>query len=553
MKPHYITTKVALLFFAVLHIAAVAQNPVEYLAVNNVKAPICIGGNLFYNKDTSLHISTRYEIPKGSGMSSIHTSGLWITATDAEDNLKCAAQRYCATGHDFFDGPIMPTYNAAYDSFFNRVFKVTRTQVELHKTKFQQLGTGMIAADVDTTLLYWPAKNNQYVAANRSVNIQSNLAPFFDSDADGSYDPVKGDYPLICGDEAIFFVFNDVRAAHGETGGQPLGVEVRGLAEAFIDSQNQGNNSIVFEKRPLNNSTFVRYEIENKSSSPLFNINIGLFYDADLGCYSNDGFATDTTENMLFYYNRTMVDQSCSGVAGYGNIKIAAGVMLLNGKYSSIGGFINGATIGYRDPTTPTEYNNYNKGLWANGQPYIRGDGDTTAFINCGQITDPNAYVTIPIDNSLPSDRRMIGATTLPYLQPTEVKTIDYAFLASLDSATTMFAIADTLKQDADEIQAFYNNTIVPCRAEISTTIGDVNNRLLQVMVYPNPASSQLIVQAPEVITTLQLNNLLGQVVFTAPGNSTKQVVDVSAVPKGIYLLKIKAGLKEAVKKVVVE
>jgi hypothetical protein len=72
-------------------------------------------------------------------------------------------------------------------------------------------------------------------------------------------------------------------------------------------------------------------------------------------------------------------------------------------------------------------------------------------------------------------------------------------------------------------------------------------------MVYPNPASSQLVVQAPEVITTLQLTNLLGQVVFTAPGNSTKQVVDVSGMPKGIYLLKIKADVKEAVKKVVVE
>ena len=49
------------------------------------------------------------------------------------------------------------------------------------------------------------------------------------------------------------------------------------------------------------------------------------------------------------------------------------------------------------------------------------------------------------------------------------------------------------------------------------------------------------------------ISNLLGQVVLTLPGSGSKQVVDVSALAKGIYLLKVSAGKKERVLKVAIE
>lgn len=556
MKTHY---TLRYLFFTLTLLAGCviccAQGQIEFLTANNVNAGIGVGGNLFSNTLTTTNTFGRIEVPKGSSKGSVFTAALWLTATDAGNNLKCAAQRYCATGHDFFDGPIMPTYNAAYDSFFNRVFKVTRTQVELHKTKFQQLGTGMAVTNVDTSLLYWPAKNNPYIAADRAVAIQSKLAPFFDADADGSYDPVKGDYPLICGDEAIFFVFNDVRAAHGETGGLPLGVEVRGLAEVFLDTAFGGFNAPPPAKRVINNTVFVRYEIENKSANPLFNLNAAMFTDVDLGCFTNDRLGCDTNRNLAFVYNGTAIDYDCVGVNGYGTLDIAYGVKRLNGRYSSFNYLTNGGTYD-NDPSTPAQYNNFVNGLWADGVPFReggngRGGSIDTKYIYPGNPSNPNDWTEVSANIQM-GDRRMVAASEYGSLPAGNTFALEYAFIASMDSSADNFTIVDTLKKDADEIQAFYNNILQPCRAQQFTT-GMAAINALAVSVYPNPANSQLIVQSPEAITQLQLSNLLGQVVFTSPVNSTKQVVDVSAMPKGIYLLKIKAGVNEAVKKVVVE
>ncbi|HRG89564.1 MAG TPA: T9SS type A sorting domain-containing protein [Chitinophagales bacterium] len=555
MKPHFIITGIALLLLTANSLMVTAQNPVEYLSANNVLAPICIGGNLFYSNDTSVHVSAIYQVPKGSNIPSVFTSALWLTATDANGNLRCAAQRYCYNGHDFFDGPINSNaiYDNAYDAFFKRVFKVTRNQIEQYKADFLINGTNLNIADVDPAIRYWPARGNSHITTTYGVSINSRLAPFIDTDGDGNYNPVKGDYPGICGDEAIFFVFNDVRAIHGETGGMPLSVEVRGLAEVYVDSLSAGGNTTVFEKRAINNTTFVKYEIENKSLNPLTDIKVGLFYDMDLGCYSNDGIACDTSRNLIFAYNRVAYDADCQGVTGYRNIKAATGVVLLNGRYSSAGGFVNGALEGYNDPVSPAEFYYYNNGLWANGEPYIRGDGDTTVFVNCGQITDPDVHVTIPTGTGLSGDKRMVGVTAGDNLMPGQIKMLDYAFFASYDSTATNFTIVDTLRRDADVVQSFYNNTIVPCRAAIGTGITKTDDRLLQVSVYPNPASSQLVIETPGAITRLQLTNMLGQVVLALPGNSTKQVIDVSGLAKGIYLLNVKAGSKEAVLKVVIE
>lgn len=553
MKPHYITTKVTLLFFAVLHIAAVAQNPVEYLQTNNVSAPICIGGNLFYNTDTSVHVSTMYEIPKGSGISSIFSASLWVTATDASGNLKCAAQQHSNNGRDYYDGPVNSNgvYNAAYDSFYRRVFKITRGQIETHVADFIANPFQLSPNNIAPAILYWPAKGNPYVAATYGVTIADRLAPFYDADGDGIYDPVKGDHPGVCGDEAIFFVFNDIRGPHNESGGQPLGIEVRGLAEAYADSLATGGNSALFQKKAINNTTFVQYEIENKSTSPLFDLNIALYYDADLGCYTNDGVACDTSKDLMFFFNRTSNDQDCQGVKGYKNIKAATGAMLLSGNYSAIAYFSNEAPLGYNSPATPQEFRNYTQGLWANGQPYIRRDGDTTLFVNCGEITDTAVQVIAQSGASNLQDKRMLGSTVLAGLPPAGTTSIDYAFITSLDSTATLFTIVDTLKRDSEIIKQYYHNNITGCRGGFTTGVANVG--ILQARVYPNPATAQLVVETPEAITSLEISNLLGQVVLTLPGTGSKQMVDVSALAKGIYLLKVSAGVKEAVNKVVIE
>lgn len=558
MKPHYIIIKVALLFFAVLNLTAFAQSPVEYLAVNNVKAPVCIGGNLFYNKDTSLHISPMYEVPKGSGIPSIFTSALWLTATDAGGNLKCAAQRYCDNGHDFYDGPINANgiYDSVYDNFFRRVFKVTRSQIEAHEAAFLANPNNLNSNAIDPAILYWPARGNGYIAINYGVSITSRLAPFFDADGDDVYDPAKGDHPDVCSDEAIFFVFNDVRGPHSESGGQPLGVEVRGLAEVFIDTTFGGFNAISPAKRAINNTVFLRFEMDNKSAGPLFDLQVGMFQDIDLGCFANDLVGCDTSRQLMFAYNGTTTDISCMGISGYGNNHVAMGTRMLNAQLSSFCYFVNGNPTAYDDPTSPQGYRNYTSGHWNSGAQYTYGGagfgGQTaTNYIFSGNPQNPNEWSDLNNGVLQPGDRRMIGASRLGSLQANQTLKLDYAIVTSIDSNVSILDIVDTLQAHSDQMQHFYDNVLSNCHAYVAAGVTDEHG--LNLAVYPNPTSSQLIIESPVEIAAIQLTNMLGQVVFTAQGNSTKQVVDVSALAKGIYLLKVSAGAKEAVQKVVIE
>ena len=138
------------------------------------------------------------------------------------------------------------------------------------------------------------------------------LAPFFDADGDGLYDPTKGDYPVInpsCGntyaDMMIYWVYNDKGNIHSETGGQAIGVQVGELAFAFTTSNE------------VNNMTFYRYNIANKANVPLGKFYMGQWVDPDLGCGFDDYVGCDTINSIGYCYNGTANDASC-GEPGYG-------------------------------------------------------------------------------------------------------------------------------------------------------------------------------------------------------------------------------------------
>jgi hypothetical protein len=70
------------------------------------------------------------------------------------------------------------------------------------------------------------------------IGVTRSLHPYVEIDGNGYYDPTGGDYPAVPGDQALWFVFNDVGNIHSETGSLPLGIEVRCMAYAFKGEAN---------------------------------------------------------------------------------------------------------------------------------------------------------------------------------------------------------------------------------------------------------------------------------------------------------------------------
>ena len=59
-----------------------------------------------------------------------------------------------------------------------------------------------------------------------------------------------------------------------------------------------------------------------------------------------------------------------------------------------------------------------------------------------------------------------------------------------------------------------------------------------EINIYPNPAKNDLSVSAPFQIITIVITDLLGQLIFQQECNSKKVLINVAALPAGVYLIK---------------
>src|SRR5690606_26084594 len=145
------------------------------------------------------------------------------------------------------------------------------------------------------------------------------LAPFFDADSNGVYEPTLGDYPdygfelsvedclnkqredpvPLFGDNNIYWIFNDKGNTHTETGGQPIGLEVR--AQAFSFNSND----------EINNMTFYNYVVINQGTQTLLDTYFGHFVDPDR---SEERRVGNECESIISLYSEQVCRRSnCSG------------------------------------------------------------------------------------------------------------------------------------------------------------------------------------------------------------------------------------------------
>lgn len=299
-----------------------------YLDINNVKARFNSSGLHFFFD------SAQYEVPKGSGKTSIFSNALWIGGVEGLDSLHFAGERYrqgptsgnAGTHRDFWAGPVSDSaaYNMYQDTVWNYVWKVNRTEIDYHRDHFWE--TGYVPV---TSILTWPGNGN--VALGQAPK----LAPFSDRNGNGIYEPYDGDYPEIRGDQALFFIYNDDHGYHAESAGAKLKVEIHGMAYAF-----DRPNDTAFK-----NTTFLHCKIINRSPNAYYGTYMGVFTDIDLG-YSNDDYVGSDPERGMYYgYNGMPVDGTGQSYAYGANPPIQA-VVILGGPLAEPDGFDNPAFKG---------------------------------------------------------------------------------------------------------------------------------------------------------------------------------------------------------------
>ncbi|MBO4587028.1 MAG: hypothetical protein J5677_04345 [Bacteroidales bacterium] len=336
-----------------------AQSTAE-LNINNVRALINGYGNMWYDGSVA-----QYHLPKNSNTCPLFCAALWIGGTDVNYQLRIAALRFGSEGDDYWTGPLKIDGTASVDlpicNRYDKHYIISKAEVLAFMDHFDYTGATPVQKsdpgdDLTEVILNWPAKGEG------AEDLTSYLAPFYDADGDGMYNPHNGDYPyydfnndlcprtikqrhpelaavaiptmeteanivtggilsdqVLKGDQTIWWVFNDMGNTHTETNGQPIGLEIR--AQAFAFSTNDR----------INDMTFYSYEIINRSTYELRETYFSQWVDADLGYAWDDFVGCDVRRGLGYCYNGDGNDGPGSG--SYNGIPPAVGIDFFQGPY----------------------------------------------------------------------------------------------------------------------------------------------------------------------------------------------------------------------------
>lgn len=555
------------------------NNYSDTLDINNIRALVNPYGTQFWNGPKSDN-ENLYEFPKGSGKMTIFTSALWIGGIDQYGQLKASADRYRHDGIDYWSGPIsVNEANLTIDTStvinWHRVWKLNKSEVEYHKLHWYNEGYQPI-----DNIVNWPAHGDT------TLNQKYYLAPFVDVDENGIYNPFAGDYPLIKGDQSVFFVYNDLRVDNTSTTGNPIGLEIHGMMYQFLEPDNLA----------FNNTVFLNYKIYNRSPNTLSDTYIGIWTDCYIGYGHDDYVGCDVERGFHYGYNGELVDGNGEPTA-YGENPPAQGTVFLGGPLmnpnalddldggcdESINGigfgdgiidnerygmtshlYHNNAPGPQGDPQFDQDYYYFMKGIWKDGTPLNYGHfgypgtgsyGPECKFMYPG-LTDsclwgtngeqPNGLIdwreeTAYDGNPFPAgDRRNLGAMGPFTFLPNSMQSIDIAYVTAQGDNGPLSSV-ELLKVYVDTIRARYIKN--------SDSFGDqylaIHERASkdhQLKIYPNPVGDFLQVEYENKNSSsvCTIHDIYGRILYSekAP-NSNSFSINLSNLKNGVYVVTI--------------
>lgn len=525
-----------------------AQSSID---IGGVDAGYLNGGDMFWDFSNA-----HYEVPKGSGVHSIFAAAIWMSALDSNDELRVAAQTYRQSGSDFFSGPLCADGTILDDQCenFDRIWKVSQSDID---EQAELLDSGIDEAGLlPEAITQWPGKDNPHFTLF-DLPQEKALAPFIDVDGDNIYNPLVGDVPRINGDQALWWVFNDIGAIHTESQGNPLGVEVSVLAYGFA---NDGLSDI-------HNQTFLEIEIYYPGKSSLIDFRFGYWVDSDLGEFDNDYIGCIVDENIGFTY-----DGDATGEGTWGDdVDIPVlGVKFLKGLSDFDGNDLGMTSFrGYNNdfgdngnPGEPQHFANYMSGKNQDGEPLLNPDGEEVSVQFDGNPADPDAWTECS-ENSQPSDRRFIMASGPGFIPTNSRQKVHLGILWTdkvvypCPDIAPLVSLGQDVEEQLAEVLAIPTSTGDGNCSDISADI--VVDLIIEddIEIYPNPViHDSFNIALPEEMEEeilLRMLNVEGKEIQQSSLNAgNNQVIISRDLPVGTYFLLLESNMGSTSQKKVI-
>ena len=555
----------------------VKHSEYEQIDLNNIRANVSL--RRLFSSGFSTH---GFEVPKGSNLNTIFAANLWLGGKN-QNNLHLNADTY-GPGNTFNpqtsfvsrSGPIMtPNFYEMYSYKWDRFWKVTNIEIQYHINNWNNSGYQPIEV-----IKNWPAHGD--VGKGQATN----LAPFVDSNSDGIYNPLDGDYPKIKGQQAIYYIYND-HNNYSQTGGNTMGSEVHYMAYAYSCASDSA----------INNTIFLDYTIYNRSNLTYDSTYVGMWTDMDIGDAPDDRIGCDVNRSSFYGYSQIDTSQ-----LSYKNHPPAQGVVFLKGAKQDNDGIDNNFGIaanetinglGFGDGIADNEYwgmeyfKPYSIGATSQGDPnssssfyyYLTNKWLDASLMVYGGTGHYSSGGTVPAKFMFPDssdsyfygtnglaqpswseisagtfsgDRRAVGSTGPFTFEPDSSVSITLAFVFGRDYQTTgSFAGIEVMKERIDSIRSYYLTDFTSvCGGTLSVAEEVEQNN---IKIFPNPFNNQFTINYELENNTAQIAvySVVGEKIKTQTINQNSTVVDLNNQPNGFYFITITDGNKKISQKIV--
>ena len=511
-------------------------NNTRIIDKNNASAKI--GDEGFFFNNSSLGIAG-YEIPKGSGLTTIFLGSFWVGAEDQNGVLYLSGEHYSSNPvNQLHSGPIANSGQYTSLDYINQyqesIWKVTKLEINTHISNFANVGYS-----IPQSLLDWPGNGDV------SLGVVGQLAPFVDNNGDGIYAPSDGDYPDIRGDEAVYVILND----QSGTNPNSLGIELHAM---FYQFSSAGY---------FNNTTFLNVNVFNRSNRNYYNFKQTLYMDFDIGNYSDDYIGCNIANSVAFGYNGDENDEADGGRPGYGLNPPCQGIVSLSHDMHSFCYFTATSQLQYdiHNGSSAVIWNFMNA-KWGDGSPWLYGglgyqgsfgvSNSPTNFMYPGNPNDPAAWHEGNVNNPCGDRRGMFTISEARLSAGTSICS-DYAFI--YDKSSTRLANVQNVINIAGSLRSLYDSQFAfPCEVESFNAI--IEEELLTFRLFPNPSTGTFSIhlEQPPTNGSVTIFDLTGREVFSQ--GIVEKTTEIS-LPEasGVYVVIFQSNQGSSVQKVIFE
>lgn len=549
-----------LLSFLQINIAqdCVVPNAFKTLEGNNISADVQINGTFFRDSSNAGFRITTQPNPE---IATIYAEGLWMGGFDYNGDLRVAAGTYTNNTHnDYAAGPILfDNGEMTFDcENYNQLWEVFDHEIQQHISDFADDG---IISNVIPNIFGYPGKNNLFFENFHGFslpNSQHGLAPFFDNDNDGNYNPTAGDYPLpesvhpeAIPAHLIWGIFNDAGVDHTQSGGMALNAEIHQSIWSFNCAENE----------ILNNTVFTSHKIINKNSSAIDSMFIGSWSDMDIGCYTDDYLGSIPEMNTYYWYNEDQNDgttgTTCSGnIPTFGDNPPVQAVTILNQEIDNFIYYAN-SSLGITfliTPNSPLDFYTYLTGWFPYTAEPLTYGGSGLGGSQLAKFAFPdhpnNASGWSMVSANLPfSDRRSLANIKVGNFEPNQSITVTKGYTFYKDENLDHLSSVDLVYDNTPLLQQMFDNNFESACNFVVSNETTFEEEFIEI--FPNPTSDILNIKIENsAVANFSIFDIYGKKVLGKNRiNQSDFQLSTSNFPAGVYFLKMEMEGKKLVKK----